>query len=174
VAEAALAAGAPEVAAALAAAVVDRVYREMDRRERDDDRPLPGVAPEFWPEDWSTYDGHDGYGWGATTANLLLRHLFGLQESRDTAHWAARLAPALPTSLLVPGRDYAVRRLTYRGLTFDLAYTVSAEADRLDALLTLDAPRRCLIDGVPTTDQPSTVHRFTLRNARPVSLVLTP
>jgi hypothetical protein len=50
VAEAALAAGAPEIAAALAGAVVDRVYRQLDRRTRDDGLPLPGVAPEFWPE----------------------------------------------------------------------------------------------------------------------------
>src|SRR6185436_343674 len=99
------------------------VFAVTTRRNLSDlARPLPGSAPEFWPEDWSTYQGHDGYGWGATTANLLLRHLFGFQESRATADWTARLVPAFPSSFLAPGRRYAVRRLTYRELTFDLSY----------------------------------------------------
>jgi hypothetical protein len=140
-----------------------RVYAVTTRRDLSAlGRPLPGSAPEFWPEDWSTYDGHDGYGWGATTANLLLRHLFGVQETRDTRQWTARLAPALPTSLLVPGRHYAIRRLTYRGLTFDLAYTVSAEASgrcpphpRCPAPLRIDGFRPAT-SRAPFTTSPST------------------
>src|SRR5947209_3961725 len=71
VAEAALAAGAPEIAAALAGAVVDRVYRQLDRRSRDDGLPLPGVAPEFWPEPAPDgtllWEPGEAYGWGANS-----------------------------------------------------------------------------------------------------------
>src|SRR5919201_1584261 len=63
----------------LASEIIDRVYRMTDRRSLADiSRPLPCAAPEFWPHDWRRFQGRDAYGWGATTANLLIRHVFGL------------------------------------------------------------------------------------------------
>jgi hypothetical protein len=126
VAEAALAAGAPEVAAGLAAAVVDRVYEQMDRRGRDDGRPLPGVAPEFWPEAGSDgallWQPGEAYGWGANSVIYLLRYLLGFTESDDISLKQFHLRPALPATLRVPGAAYGVRNLNIRGARFDLTY----------------------------------------------------
>ena len=99
-------------------ATIDRVYRLTTRRELGSlARPLPGSSPEFWPADWRTYGGSDAYGWGATTANLLIRHLFGFKESRVTDGWIAELTPAFPTPLLIAGQRYGMRGLNYRGLS---------------------------------------------------------
>ena len=115
---------------------IDRVYRATTRRELGSfARPMPGSSPEYWPEDWRTYGGSDAYGWGATTANLLIRHLFGFKESMQTDGWVAELTPALPDRMLTPGARYGIRRLNYRGLQFELTYTVVADGliARLDA-----------------------------------------
>jgi hypothetical protein len=120
---------------------IDRVYRVTTRRELGSlRRQMPGSSPEFWPEDWRTYAGSDAYGWGATTANLLIRHLFGFKESRDTSGWVAELTPAFPVSMLWPGARYAITELNYRGRQFDLTYTV-LDQQRLRATLALPHSR---------------------------------
>ncbi|MBV9597068.1 MAG: hypothetical protein JOZ87_09390 [Chloroflexi bacterium] len=122
--------------------IVDRVYRITTRRELGSlpqPRPMPGSSPEFWPEDWRTYAGSDAYGWGATTANLLIRHLFGFKESSDTTGFVFDLTPALPAPMLHVGARYAIDRLNYRGRHFNLAYTV--RADRLLAEVELEGTR---------------------------------
>ncbi|HUS15247.1 MAG TPA: hypothetical protein VM536_09550 [Chloroflexia bacterium] len=134
VAEAALAAGSPEVAAALAEAVVDRVYREMDRRNRDDGRPLPGVAPEFWPEPDAggalLWQPGEAYGWGASATLYLLRYLIGFQESDDISQQSFLLRPALPPPMRTAGAIYTVKNLGIRGAHFDLTY----QAESADTL----------------------------------------
>jgi hypothetical protein len=123
--ESAAAAGYSAEVAELAFETIDRVYRVTTRRELGSlARPLPGSAPEFWPADWRTYNGSDAYGWGATTANLLIRHVVGFKESRQTDGWVAELTPALPRLLRQPGQRYGLGNLNYRGLVFDLAYSV--------------------------------------------------
>jgi hypothetical protein len=168
--ESAAAAGHFEQVGVLAAEIIERVYRVTTRRELGSlPRPLPGVAPEFWPEDWRTYEGHDGYGWGATTANLLIRHVFGFKESRSTAGWTVELCPALPPAFLERGRRYAIHRLNYRGLVFDLAYVV--DADGLRAELDLgERALRCEVrelgasgERVYASDGSATRHSFPLR-----------
>jgi hypothetical protein len=120
---------------------LDRVYRVTTRRELGSlQRQMPGSSPEFWPEDWRTYAGSDAYGWGATTANLLIRHLFGFKESLDTSGWVAELTPAFPDSMLQPGARYTITRLNYRDRQFDLTYTVLDPA-RLRATLELPNSR---------------------------------
>ncbi|MBV8952242.1 MAG: hypothetical protein JOZ99_15310, partial [Actinobacteria bacterium] len=104
-------------------------------------RPLPGSSPEFWPEDWRTYAGSDAYGWGATTANLLIRHLFGVKESTDTAGWVLDLTPAFPAHMLVAGRQYTIERMQYRHRRFDLSYVVDASG-RVQARLDVEGDRR--------------------------------
>jgi hypothetical protein len=148
----------------LAFETIDRVYRVTTRRDLGSlARPLPGSSPEFWPTDWRTYGGSDAYGWGATTANLLIRHLFGFKESRDTAGWVAELTPALPRSLLKLGARYGIRRLNYRGLVFDLSFTVIPEG--LLAELDLgNAARVCTVrqasELVYATAEKSVRHQF--------------
>jgi hypothetical protein len=151
----------------LAFETVDRVYRVTTRRELGSlARPLPGSSPECWPTDWRTYGGSDAYGWGATTANLLIRHLFGFKESRDTDGWVAELTPALPRSLLKLGKRYGIRRLNYRGLAFDLSFTVIS--DGLLAEFDLRSVARvCAVrqagELVYTTTQKSVRHQFRAR-----------
>jgi hypothetical protein len=155
---------------------LDRVYRITTRRQLGGfSRPMPGSSAEFWPEDWRTYGGSDAYGWGATTANLLIRHLFGFRESRGTDEWLAELAPAFPRAMLQPGREYGLRKLSYRGLTFDLTYAVVAD----ELLATLDlgsVSRLCSIEIggeiVHTSPRPSTLHRFPLAVGRAGALRL--
>ena len=120
---------------ALVSETIDHVYRVTTRRDVARlSRPMPGSAPEFWPEDWRTYGGSDAYGWGATTGNLLIRHLFGFKESRQTDGWVAELTPALPPSLHRLGARYTIRHMSYRDVRFDLSYTVRGD----DLLVDLD------------------------------------
>jgi hypothetical protein len=127
--ESAAAGGYGSVVAPLVFETIDRVYRMTTRRDVSQvARPLPGSAPEFWPEDWRTYGGSDAYGWGATTANLLIRHLFGFRESRRTDGVVFELAPAFPPELLRVGARYGIRNLRYRGRVLDIWYTVESDS----------------------------------------------
>ncbi|HTD78763.1 MAG TPA: hypothetical protein VK898_14090, partial [Chloroflexota bacterium] len=151
--ESAAAAGHYARLGALAFETIDRVYRVTTRREVSSlSRPMPGSSPEFWPEDWRTYGGSDAYGWGATTANLLIRHLFGFKESRETDGWVAELTPALPTPLRSLGARYTIRRIGYRGLTLDLSYVV--EPHNLMVELELSGePRALMVESLDMHDQ---------------------
>lgn len=144
--ESAAAAGHYQRIGQLASEIVDRVYRVTTRSELGSlERPLPGGSPEFWPEDWRTYDGHDGYGWGATTANLLIRHVFGFKESRVTDRFVFELTPALGAVLHERGQRLALQRLNYRGLAFDVEYAAMGE-DVLHTVLQLrEAGRGCRV-----------------------------
>jgi len=129
VVESAAAAGLYAPIGELAFNTIDRVYRVTTRRSLADlQRPLPGCSPEYWPEDWHTYGGSDAYGWGATTANLLIRHLFGIKESLEASGWAVDLTPAFPQHMLREGARYTVANVPYRGRRFDLTYVVVEDA----------------------------------------------
>jgi hypothetical protein len=175
----------------LAFDTIDRVYRITTRRELGSlARPMPGTSPEFWPADWRTYAGSDAYGWGATTANLLIRHLFGFKESRSTDGWVAELAPALPSAFLEPGRRYGIRGLNYRGLAFDLWYAVEPDhppqnviLERSEGCVTLRveldlgaAARSCTVTSagelVYSTSQAVSRHQFAVDVGHPVSVTL--
>jgi Mannosylglycerate hydrolase MGH1-like glycoside hydrolase domain len=169
--ESAAAGGAGAAVGGLVAEIIGRVYRVTTRRELGSlARPLPGAAPEFWPEDWRTYQGHDGYGWGATTANLLIRHLFGFQESRDTRGWSVDLAPGFPPTFLSEGHRFGIRKLNYRGLVVDLTYRVAGE--HLEVEVRLGAlERRCRVRErrgrrVYTSRRARRVHTFAVQNGR--------
>jgi hypothetical protein len=149
--------------------VLDRVYRQNDRRTLAEyARPTPGVAREFWPQDLHDWKAGDAYGWGATTANLLLRHLMGIQESAETSTWSLDLVPAIPRPLQIVGRTYGVRHSLYRGRTFDLSYEWST--DGLAAVLSLPESVRCRIfrqgkrTPVYRSKRAARTHRFLLEN----------
>lgn len=129
VSEAARWAGEPQFAAEMAQGIVARMYADLDRRHADSG-PLPGVAREYWPLHMAEFGGCEGYGWGANTAMLLMRHIFGCLEDFAPQRQALRLAPHLPAELLRPGKRYAVANLPYRGEQIDTSYQV-----RVDGLL---------------------------------------
>ncbi len=140
VAEAATANGWYEFAGAFARRIVERVYRQNDRRSLEAaTRPTPGTAPEFWPLDLADFNGSDGYGWGATTTSLWVRQIFGFLDGEDPDELSFSVAPSLPAELLVPGRRYGFTRLPYRGGRLDLAYEISRNG--IDAVVRVD--RRC-------------------------------
>jgi len=111
-------------AARFVAKIVDRVYRENDRRtQAPDERPTPGGAREYWPEPLGKFTGNDAYGWGAETLPLLLRHIAGFRE--DDAGWRGvhfTLAPGLPEEWR---GTYTLANIQYRAVALDLTYTVA-------------------------------------------------
>ncbi len=141
--ESAAAAGEYARVGEIAFEIIDRVYRVTTRRELGSlRRPMPGSSPEFWPDDWRTYAGSDAYGWGATTANLLIRHLFGFKESTELQDCVFDVTPAFPRSMLRVGARYAIRQLTYRGRRFDVSFTVLTDRLRLEVDLG-DSQQEC-------------------------------
>ncbi|MFN8523362.1 MAG: hypothetical protein U0821_09700 [Chloroflexota bacterium] len=133
VTEAAAAAGHPDLAARITHQIIQRVYPQLDARERRRDGPTPGVAREYWPLDLEGWSACDGYGWGANTAMLLIRNIVGFRESPRTDGFSFELTPRLPPKLLQSGRQYAFINLPYRGSLLDIRYTVGARAHTLIA-----------------------------------------
>ena len=130
VAEAARAAGRRELAVRLSYGIVDRVYRENDRRSlAEHARPLPGEAREYWPLDLATWDAHEAYGWGANTLLHVLRYVVGFSPSANTSVWELELTPSLPPELAQPGRSYGLANLRYRGRRVDVELRPRSDVD---------------------------------------------
>jgi hypothetical protein len=138
----------------VAAEIVHRVYGELDVRTiAGPSHPTPGVAREFWPLDLDSWASCEGYGWGANTASLLVRQVFGFLEGPyiDVATpLTFELRPALPAYLMLPGREYSLVNLPYRGARLAIGYRVEAGADAdtdagdtLTILVSADVPTRC-------------------------------
>ncbi|HZO28245.1 MAG TPA: hypothetical protein VFH48_19900 [Chloroflexota bacterium] len=154
--EAAPRAGDHSFAGRVAAEIVGRVYDELDARQIVDPRhPTPGVAREYWPLDLDTWASCEGYGWGANTASLLVRQVFGFTEGPylDAATpLTFELRPALPDAFLTPRREYWLTNLPYRGARISLGYRVAdapPDADgsfsALEMLVSADVPTRCRV-----------------------------
>lgn len=109
---------------------------------------IPGVSGEFWPVEphEQIRNGAECYGWGATFPTLLIRNLLGFRERGD----GFELCPVLPKRLLVPGRRYAFRGLSWRGRSMDLEMEV-AEGPLLVARLLEGSDRTAewIADGSP-------------------------
>jgi hypothetical protein len=167
----------------VAAEIVGRVYDELDAREPGGpNHPTPGVAREYWPLELDTWASCEGYGWGANTASLLVRQIFGfiegpytdapsdqgassaaetaigqsaLSSAAQAAGWHApslvfELRPALPEHFLVPGREYWLTNLPYRGGRLAIGYWVAGNAAPdgsgarpITILVAADAPTVC-------------------------------
>jgi hypothetical protein len=147
VVEAARASGAYEVAGDIACSVLRTVYPRLDRRRNAAQGAQPGTSHEWWPDDASrTTALNETYGWGATTATLMLRHLFGFAPSEETSCVRFELAPALQGELNRPGRRFGFANLHYRGakLAVELEPT---SAERLTARLIVDPPSEIAVVG---------------------------
>ena len=118
--ESASAAGWLEEAGDIAWSTADRVYRVTDRRTLGaGPRPLPGVAPEFWPDDPRDMDGADCYGWGGSSALFIIRHVAGFRAAPSLGRRVFELSPALPPNL-AGGRQLSIRGLRFAGRGFDI------------------------------------------------------
>jgi len=110
---AAAAAQMPLDAAELAYRFIDSSFRSADSRELDEYGGLPGVTREYrravprgkWGEIDYANAGIEGYGWGALSIHLLIRHLLGLYATDLNS---ITLAPTLPLALRRPGATYTI------------------------------------------------------------------
>jgi len=103
----------PGEAAELAYRFIDGSYRSTDRRDLDEHGGLPGVTREYrqaitvgkWGETEYINAGIEGYGWGALSVHLLMRHMLGLHGEGANR---ITVAPMLPQALRRPGARYLV------------------------------------------------------------------
>lgn len=174
--EAARAVGAYGVAGRIAYEVLSSVYPRLDRRDQVDVGARPGTSCEWWPDDLTkTTVLNETYGWGATTATLLLRHVFGFGPSPDTENVTFELAPSLQGDLLTKGRQFGFANLRYRGLAFNLQLRVGSN-HVLTALLELDFPGTISVEG---EEGPVSVRRsddgllFEIRNTHCYQVTIT-
>ena len=170
-------AGFHDFAARTAAGIVERVYRANDRRVWEGPpNPMPGVSPEYWPLDLSSFKGSAGYGWGANTAGMVMRQLVGFQESSSTSGCQFRLVPGLANfEGERNGMGYRVANLGYRGHRFDLTY--EPVPNGIEATLEIPEPAHCRVQGGSSTydsAQPSRVHRFRLTRGLVAQVELRP
>jgi hypothetical protein len=194
----------------VAGEIVSRVYEELDARQiTAPAHPTPGVSREYWPLDLDSWASCEGYGWGANTASLLVRQIFGFVEgpylddsvghgtapavdsTAQAAGWSAPclsfdLKPALPEPLLIPGREYWLVNLPYRGARLSLGYRVAGDGQAghaapgaLTILISANAPTYCLIDEAGTRKQhapngPRDRHEISGQNGDVYTVVLRP
>lgn len=164
--EVAAALGCDAWAARFVAKIVDRVYRQNDRRtQAPDERPTPGNAREYWPEPLGKFTGNDAYGWGAETLPLLMRHIVGFRE--DDAGWHGvrfTLVPGLPDGWR---GTYTLANIQYRGVAIDLTHTVADDGE-MTAQIVSRPPLSCRVtaaDGTPLLDAlPDAPAEFSVRN----------
>ena len=160
--ESASTAGWLEEAGEMAWRTADRVYRVTDRRTLGaGPRPLPGVAPEFWPEDPRAMDGSDCYGWGGSSALFVIRHVLGFRAVPAIGRRVFELSPALPTGL-TETRQLSIRGLRFAGHEFDMQLQRSDAATRV--VLEYDRPVTLSHAGERGTRHRR--HEFSLENGR--------
>jgi hypothetical protein len=129
----------PLDAAELAYRFIDASFRSTDSRELDEYGGLPGVTREYrrtiqrgkWGEIDYANAGIEGYGWGALSIHLLIRHLLGLYATNpDTIV----LAPTLPQALRRPGATYTVAPIPWGKHTLSIICQVK-DAHNYEATL---------------------------------------
>jgi hypothetical protein len=127
----------PQAAAELAYRFIDSSFRSADSRELNEHGGLPGVTREYrravprgkWGEIDYANAGIEGYGWGALSIHLLIRHLLGLYATNLNS---ITLAPTLPLALRRPGATYTIAPIPWGkymlGLTCQVKSAHSYEA----------------------------------------------
>src|SRR5262249_39495493 len=128
---AAAAAKMPLDAAELAYRFIDSSFRSTDSRELDEHGGLPGVTREYrntvtagkWGEIDYINAGIEGYGWGALSIHLLIRHLLGLYATDLNS---ITLAPTLPLALRRPGATYTIAPIPWGKYMLSLSCQVKS------------------------------------------------
>jgi hypothetical protein len=127
----------PQEAAELAYRFIDSSFRSTDSRELDEYGGLPGVTREYrravprgkWGEIDYANAGIEGYGWGALSIHLLIRHVLGLYA---TGPDTIVLAPTLPQALRRPGATYTIAPIPWGKYLLSLTCQVK-DANRYEA-----------------------------------------
>ena len=126
------AAGMAQEAAELAYRFIDASYRSTDSRELDEHGGLPGVTREYrqaitrgkWAETDYINAGIEGYGWGALSIHLLIRHLLGLcARGADSIE----VAPTLPQALRKVGATYTAGPIAWGNHLLHMSLSVRDE-----------------------------------------------
>ena len=123
--DAALAAGAADVAVDIVCTTLDRAYGAWDRRSPAPDDPLPGITCEYWGTEG--HFGAEGYGWGAFGVHLVFRVLLGYRPLPD----GFALRPRLPASW--PDGTYAVTNVNAGTAPVDLDLAVQGQTVHVTA-----------------------------------------
>jgi hypothetical protein len=128
--EAAWNAGLPLLAAQAVVDIAQRIYQRTDsssvmyvKADEPFSYRIPGVANEFWPVG-KRPPGGENYGWGATLPAHIIRSIIGFRESEDLNSMEFYLTPAIPPQLNVPGKEYKIIRLHYRGVDLNFTYQI--------------------------------------------------
>lgn len=148
--------------------IIDRVYRENDRRDIDETAlPLPGAAREYWPLDIKDFKGNDAYAWGAQTSLLIIKQILGLRSSENTKETEMIISPSLPQQLLEFGDQFGINKFYYRGHKMSITY-LSENENLLKTEILFDKPVSCQIldsdHGVIYNGEKKKEHQFVLEN----------
>jgi len=143
--EAAWNAGEPLLASQAIFDIAQRVYQRTDSSSImyvNNDEPfsyrIPGVANEFWPVG-NRPPGGENYGWGATLPAHIIRSIIGFRESDNLNSNEFYLTPAIPPQLYIPGKEYKITQLHFRGIDLNFTYQlqknkISVKVDYSSAL----------------------------------------
>lgn len=148
--------------------IIERVYRENDRRDiSDTSLPLPGSAREYWPLEIKEFKGNDAYAWGAQTSLLLIRQIFGFRSSGNTTDIEFVLSPSLPVDLMNYGRQFGLENLYYRGERLTISYRFIDE-ENLKTILILKEAKKCKVFSLDRSliyeGEKKLAHTFNLNN----------
>lgn len=145
--EAAWNAGLRDFIGGVVAGTGSRIYRRLDERHVQPVEAMfktslparfqyriPGVSDEFWPIGEDLAGGAENYGWGATLPTLVIRNMIGFREFDDPSQNEFRLAPALPSAWLQPGKVYGITNLNFHGTHSDVEYR-AVDGNRLEVKL---------------------------------------
>ena len=127
----------PQEAAELAYRFIDASYRSTDSRALDEYGGLPGVTREYrraitrgkWGELDYANAGIEGYGWGALSVHLLVRHVLGLRAAELDS---ITLAPTLPQALRRVGATYKADPIPWGNYLLRIEYRVK-DTNRYEA-----------------------------------------
>lgn len=104
--------------------LIDRIYATADAKFRVPNRPLPGVSYEHWGQPQITSGGVEGYGWGALSTLLIIRHIIGYREIELSSETSFLLSPNFERTKIQRGQTYGVEDLHFRDITFRINYTI--------------------------------------------------
>jgi len=114
--------GFKELASQVLFDIVNRVYKNWDRRDWQEGEPMPGISVECWGLE-KPY-GSEGYGWAATLSLHIIRSLIGYREYQPDFQNSFLLCPNFPGELLIPGNTYTISSLKFQDKVFSISYEI--------------------------------------------------